>query len=115
MSRKEKMAKILVKHQVAVRTYEITYLVGGSVTSSELAAIRDEVVALVGKYAGKIQDTQDWGKKDLAYPIKDEGKTHTEAYYTHLVAEIAADKIAKFTQELEMKKGIIRDLVIAAV
>ena len=113
MKGKENMAKALVKRQVPLRTYEITYLIGGGATSSELAAMRDEVVALVGKFTGKIQDTQDWGKKSLAYPISSEGETHTEAYYTYLVVEMAADKVVKFTKELQLKKGIIRDLVVA--
>ena len=107
------MVKTAVERQAPVRTYEITYLVSGGATSSELTAIRDEVITLVGKYAGKIQDTQDWGKKALAYAITSEGKTHTEAYYTHLIVKMAANKIVKFGQELALKKGIIRDLVIA--
>ena len=106
------MAKVLTKKVVPERSYELTYLVSSGLTSSELASVNDEVVTLVGKYKGKVKETQDWGKKQLAYVIKKDGKDINEAYYTHLVIELAADQMPALTRELELKKAIVRSLVV---
>ena len=106
------MAKTLTKKVVPDRTYEVTYLVSSGLTSSELTAVNDEVIALVGKYKGKVKETQDWGKKPLAYVIKKDGKDVNEAYYTHLIIEMKADKAPALTRELELKKAIVRSLVV---
>ena len=106
------MAVELVKKQVPQRIYELTYLVNSGLTSSELASMRDEIVTLIGKYKGKVRETEDWGKKTLAYNIKMDGKTHNEAFYTHVIMEMKADAMPKFENELKLKKGIIRHLIV---
>lgn len=104
--------KPLVTATPRSRFYEVTYLVGSDITSSELATLRDEVVTLVGKNQGAIKNTEDWGKRDLAYPIKKAGKTHREGTYTHLLIEMSADKTQKLARELELKRGILRHLIV---
>jgi small subunit ribosomal protein S6 len=111
---KEKMAESLIKKIIPERKYEVTYLVNAGLTSSELNTLRDEMVSLVGKYKGKIVETNDWGKKELAYPIKHHGRTLTEAIYTHLVVELSANKVNDLTKEIELKKEIVRSLVVSA-
>ncbi|MCL2109998.1 30S ribosomal protein S6 [Microgenomates group bacterium] len=106
------MAKSLITKIVPERKYEITYLVSSGMTTSELNTVRDEMVSLVGKYKGKVVDTQDWGKKTLAYPIKHGGRTLTEAVYTHLVVALAANKVGELTKEIELKKEVVRSLVV---
>lgn len=104
--------KPLVKAVEKNRNYEITYLVGSDVTSSELATLRDEVVTLIGKNKGTIKNTEDWGKKDLAYPIKKAGKVHKESTYTHLLVTLPTAKVQKLARELELKKGLLRHLIV---
>lgn len=104
--------KPLVKTTPRSRFYEVTYLVGSDITSSELATLRDEVATLIGKNQGTIKNTEDWGKRDLAYPIKKAGKTSKEGTYTHLTIEIPADKTQKLARELELKRGILRHLLV---
>ncbi|MDR0462806.1 MAG: 30S ribosomal protein S6 [Pseudomonadales bacterium] len=94
------------------RTYEFTYLVGVGYTSAETAAFQDQITTLVGKHKGKIEEVVDWGKKLLAYPIKHEGKTHTEANYHHLIIEMPADKAKAFSEAVKLKREIIRSLIV---
>lgn len=108
------MAKSLVEKVVPTRNYEVTYLVNSGLTSSELTAIRDEVASLVGKHKGKIVETEDWGKKTLAYVIKTGDKSHNEAFYTHLIVEMPASEMPKLDKDLQLKKEIIRSLVVKA-
>ena len=103
---------MLVKKHDPVREYELTYLVGSSYTTAEMNAIHDEIVTFVGKSEGEIIETQDWGKKALAYPIKKDGKTHLEAVYTHLVVKMPAKNIQSLAKSVELKKEVIRSLLV---
>lgn len=108
------MAKSLVEKVVPTRNYEVTYLVNSGLTSSELTALRDEIATLIGKHKGKVIETEDWGKKNLAYVIKTGDKSHSEAFYTHLVVEMPANEVLKLDKDLQLKKEIIRSLVVKA-
>jgi ribosomal protein S6 len=103
---------MLVNKTSPTRTYEITYLVGSGYTAAEMAALQDNVVALVGKHKGKIVEIVKKRKKTLAYPIHHEGKNHVEANYTHLVVEMVAEKVDEIGLALKLKKEIIRSLVV---
>ncbi len=94
------------------REYELTYLVGSGYTTAELNSIQDAVVALVGKSGGEILETQDWGKKALAYKIKKDGKAHEEAVFTHLVIRLEADKVAALNKSVDFKREILRSLLV---
>ena len=104
--------KPLVETIIPNRFYEVTYLVASDLTSSELATIHDEVNTLIGRHSGTIKNTDDWGKRDLAYPIKDAGKTYREGTYTHLLIEMPANKTQKLARELELKRGLLRNLIV---
>jgi len=103
---------MLVERKDEVREYEITYLVGSAYTTAEINSIRDSVVALVGREGGEIVDTQDWGKKELAYVIKKDGKRYNEALYTHLVVKLAASRAREVIRAIELKREVIRSLMI---
>jgi small subunit ribosomal protein S6 len=103
---------MLAKKVSPARTYEITYLVGSGYTTAETASLQDSITALVGKNDGKIVEVNDWGKKQLAYPIRHEGKNHTEANYTHLVVEMPAKAADEVAHALKLKKEVIRSLVV---
>lgn len=101
-----------MERQDAVREYEITYLIGSAYTTAEINSIKDEVVALVGREGGEIVETQDWGKKELAYVIKKDGKRYEEALYTHMVVRLPASKARAVIRSIELKREVIRSLIV---
>jgi small subunit ribosomal protein S6 len=103
---------MLVKKKPVVREYELTYLVGTGYTAAEMNLVQDEVATLVGKNGGEIVETQDWGKKHLAYPIKKDGKTYVEATYLHLVLKLPAQVVQSFSKSIELKRQILRSLLV---
>ncbi len=106
---------MLVERQDEVRRYEVTYLVGAAYTTAEMNAIKDEVVSMVGRENGEIVETQDWGKKTLAYVIKKDGKRYSEAVYTHLIVKMPASKARALIRNIELKREVIRSLLVEAV
>jgi small subunit ribosomal protein S6 len=101
-----------VKKEAVMREYELTYLIGAGYTAAEMNSIQDEVVTLVGKSEGEIVETQDWGKKVLAYAIKKDGKTYTEAVYIHLVLKLPTELAQSFGRSVELKRQILRSLLV---
>lgn len=95
-------------------TYELTYLVSGSLTDSEVKSIQATVQGLVKKQKGKILSEEAWGKKSLAYPIRKAGKNHSDASYLHLVLELTTEQAPAFEREIYLDNDIMRHLFVVA-
>ncbi len=63
---------------------------------------------MIGKMTGKIYDTDVWGKRHLAYPIK----KHAEGYYIVYKLEISPKKATELDRELAIMNGVLRSLRI---
>lgn len=97
-----------------VREYELTYLVPAALTSAEITKTRQAVDALLKKHGIKVSSQEDWGRKELAYPIKYQGKKQTEALYVHAKLEVDASVIQAFEQDLYLQAEVIRHLLVLA-
>jgi len=97
-----------------VRSYELTFLVPASLTTVDIAAANTAVLALIKKHGLTITDQEDWGKKELAYPIRFSGKNEREAIYTHLVLEADAATVQAFEQAMYLQSNVIRHLLVQA-
>ena len=97
-----------------IRQYELTYLIPGSFSKSEVSRVSEEVKKLLKKHSIKVLSEDDWGKRDLAYPIKYQSKKNYEAFYTHLGLEADAENIGEFEKGLRLIQEIIRQLIVLA-
>jgi ribosomal protein S6 len=93
-------------------TYELTFLAAGSLTDSEWTKVQDTVRGLVKKHTGTIVSEAIWGKKSLAYAIRKNGKTQTEAYYSHLVLEFSTSEAQAFEHDVYLDTEILRHLFV---
>lgn len=96
------------------RVYELTYLVPATFTETEITAVEASVAKLISKYKGTAQETQKWGKRELAYAIKKDSKKHREAVYLHTSIVFEPTQVPEFEKELYLNDNIIRHLVIVA-
>ncbi len=106
------MMKILA--YTRVRQYELTYLVPGSLSSSDVSKTNEAVEKLLKKHKIKVVSADDWGKRKMAYPIKFKGTKNYEAFYTHMVLETDSLVIGKFEKNLHLIQEVIRDLIVLA-
>ena len=95
-----------------VRTYELTYLVPGTYTDSELSQVKTEVDALLKKHKAEVIETQDWGRKSLAYVISHEMKKHRDAYFTHVVFSVASDAVPSIDHDVLLAPRVMRYMVV---
>jgi ribosomal protein S6 len=96
------------------KLYELTYLVAGDFTDSELTKVQETVQALVKKHKGSVKSEDAWGKKSLAYEIRQAGKNHREAHYVQLVVELESVHAPAFERDVYLVNEIIRHLFVEA-
>ena len=106
------MIKIVADKQK--KLYELTYVLPADLTKSELETSHEVIDRLITKYKGEIKETQDWGKKDLAYKIRFKGKKHDQGIYTHLCVEFFPDQVHVFEKELLLLNETMRHLLVVA-
>ena len=70
--------------------------------------VLDKVKKAVTGTGGKVVKVDEWGKKDLAYPIKKQ----KEGVYFLLNLSISADKVGEFNKFLTTNEQVLRHLLI---
>jgi small subunit ribosomal protein S6 len=96
------------------KLYELTYLVAGDLTDSELTKVQEAVQALVKKHKGTIKSEEVWGKRPLAYLIRKASKNHKEAHYVQLVIELETIVAPAFERDIYLNNDLIRHLLVTA-
>lgn len=104
-----------IPKDVQPRTYELTYLIPDGFTDAERSQIDEEIATMVQKkYKGKVAETEDWGKKRMAYKIKHNNVSHTQAYYTYLMIEMDPEHAPELERALQIHDKVMRHLLVKA-
>src|SRR5476651_569884 len=98
--------------KVQSRTYELTYLLPGSLTDSEVAQVRIEVENLLKKYKAEVLKNEDWGRKPLAYVITHNGKKNSDAMYVHLVFKGNSNQAQALERDVYLLSAVMRHLLL---
>ena len=91
-----------------MRHYEIVFLVHPD-QSEQVPAMLDRYQGMVTNAGGKIHRLEDWGRRQLAYPIN---KIH-KAHYILLNVECPVDVLDEITSAFRFNDAVIRHLVVA--
>ena len=94
------------------RNYELTYILSGSLTDSEVSQMKTQVEQILKKYSAQILKNEDWGRRPLAYTIVHEGKKQTEGVYTHIVFALEPSKAPTLEREVYMSNVVMRHLLV---
>jgi ribosomal protein S6 len=94
------------------RKYELTYIVPGSMTDSEVAQVKTQVEQILKKFNAQILKNEDWGRRPLAYTIVNEGKKQTEGTYTHIVFSLEPEKAPMLEREVYLSNLAMRHLLV---
>jgi small subunit ribosomal protein S6 len=104
------MIKILPADKT--RLYELTYLINTELTQAQQKEIYQQVEDLIKKHHGLVVTQEDWGKRELAYKIRQGSKLHIDAFYQHLVIEIPAETVNDLEKDLNLSDTLIRHLLV---
>ncbi|PIV52167.1 30S ribosomal protein S6 [Candidatus Falkowbacteria bacterium CG_4_10_14_0_2_um_filter_36_22] len=88
--------------------YELLYIISNEYTEKELNPIIEKVKNLIKDNEGNITYGEEWGKKRLAYPIKNSNF----GYYNLLEFDLEGKKLSKIDRLLTMMKEVLRHQIV---
>jgi small subunit ribosomal protein S6 len=88
--------------------YELTVMLDSGLKKGEKEKVIAKIKSWIKKGKGKVNDENEWGVKDLAYPI--EKKTKALYYFFNLSAEGNLNNI--LDGEVKLDKKIMRYLLV---
>ena len=91
-----------------MRHYEIVFLVHPD-QSEQVPAMVERYRATIEAAGGKIHRLEDWGRRQLAYPIQ---KVH-KAHYVLMNIECGQDVLDELTSAFRFNDAVLRNMVIA--
>ena len=90
-----------------MRHYEIVFMVHPD-QSEQVSAMVERYTKLIKDDGGQVHRLEDWGRRQLAYPIE---KIH-KAHYVLMNVEASNDAMDELTTTFRYNDAIIRNLVI---
>jgi small subunit ribosomal protein S6 len=90
-----------------MRHYEIVFIVHPD-QSEQVPAMIDRYRALVAGHNGQIHRLEDWGRRQLAYPIQ---KVH-KAHYVLMNIECDGETMAELEHAFKFNDAVLRHLTI---
>jgi small subunit ribosomal protein S6 len=90
-----------------MRHYEVVFLVHPD-QSDQVPAMVERYTQMITESGGAIHRMEDWGRRQLAYPIN---KIH-KAHYILMNVEVGSDVLAEITTLFRYNDAILRNLVI---
>ena len=88
--------------------YELTLVLDGKATAAKKKTVTENLEKIVGVMKGKVEKTEDWGVRDLAYQIK----KSTSGLYLYFILEFDAKDAKSLMQKLRMEGDVLRYLLI---
>lgn len=90
-----------------MRHYEIVFLVHPD-QSEQVPAMVERYEAIIQKQQGKIHRKEDWGRRQLAYPIQDVHKAH------YILMNVECNQLAleELKTAFKFNDAILRHLII---
>jgi small subunit ribosomal protein S6 len=93
---------------MAERQYELVYILPPESTEEQVAEIHSQVEAVVSRLNGRIEKTDNWGRRRLAYEI---GK-HKEGIYVVEVINGADGLMKELDRRLRVLDQVIRHMIV---
>jgi small subunit ribosomal protein S6 len=93
---------------VAERQYELVYILPPDSTEQQVAEIHEQVDGIVSRMNGKIEKTDNWGRRKLAYEI---GR-HKEGVYVLEVINGPGDLTKELDRRLKVLDQVVRHIIV---
>lgn len=90
------------------RQYELVYIAGPDSSEAEIADLHTQVEQIAARFNGRVEKTENWGKRKLAYEI---GR-HREGVYVleHLYG--TGEMTKELDRRLKVSDVVIRHLIV---
>jgi len=95
---------------MAGREYELVYILPSDSTEQQVADIHEQVESVAARFNGRVEKTENWGRRKLAYEI---GR-HKEGVYVLEVINGSGELMKEIDRRLRVLDQVIRHLVVRA-
>ena len=93
---------------MAERQYELVYILPPDSTEQQVTDIHDQVETVVSRMNGKIEKTDNWGRRKLAYEIG----PHKEGVYVLEVINGPGDLTKELDRRLKVLDQVVRHMIV---
>jgi small subunit ribosomal protein S6 len=93
---------------MAVRQYELVYILPPDTTEQQATELHDQVASVVSRLNGQIEKTENWGRRKLAYEI---GK-FKEGVYVLDVINGDGELMKELDRRLKVIDQVIRHMIV---
>ena len=90
------------------RQYELVYILPPDTTEQQVTELHTQVEAVVSRMEGKIEKTENWGRRKLAYEIS----RQKEGVYVLQVINGSGELMKELDRRLKVMDQVIRHLVV---
>lgn len=91
-----------------MRDYELVLVIDPDLAEGDRKKEITKVKKIIEGLKGKVEKTDEWGKRELAYPIKKKNL----GYYFLLVLKLPNKAPVQVDNKLKLEEGIIRYLLV---
>ena len=91
--------------------YEILYIIPAKYSETEFEEVNKKVPAIIEEAGAKIERTDNWGKRKLAYQIKH----FRYGYYTLIIFSAPSEALEKITQKLNLNQDVVRFQIVKEI
>jgi len=88
--------------------YELVFIVQPEMEEEPLNAVVEKITQTITSLDGQMHQTDAWGKRQLAYPIK----KHRSGYYYLMNVELPASGVRSLERSLKLMEDVIRHLIV---
>lgn len=88
--------------------YETLVLLSPELAEENRKAILEDLTSVVDREGGKMVETDDWGMRQLAYPVEKQ----TRGYYVRLVFDAPGALVAELERKIRITDGIIKFMTV---
>ena len=90
------------------RQYELIYVISPDVGEDGVAALNTQVDEVVGGLGGRIEKTDNWGRRRLAYEVNN----HREGTYVVSLIEGSGEIVKELNRKLRVLDSVLRHLIV---
>ena len=88
--------------------YEFVVLLSPELSEQDLTRKQDAILDLIKKYKGKMESIDVWGRKPLAYKVKN----FSEATYLFYTLTLPKENVLAFDRDVRLMDAVIRYLIV---
>ncbi|MFW5863127.1 MAG: 30S ribosomal protein S6 [Desulfohalobiaceae bacterium] len=88
--------------------YETLLLFSPDLTTEERQKVLDDLSQVVQRYSGEVFTVDDWGLKDLAYPVQ----KHSKGHYLRLEYAAPGNTVHELERRIRIAEGLLKFLTV---